>query len=170
MIIKGVVTIVSSFENVSIAAIDTLSNPIANIPLLNNLLSSSTSKSSSRRNRNKRRKTLSLSQQAQQHDDGKRMFSDRIIQYFAEALVSCTKRIDLDDSELSYNGRVGWRAIARALRRTHCAFIIPSLFVSPKKLYITHLILSRNELDCGDAVYLSDIFTHQLNLIMVDLS
>ena len=170
MIIKGVVTIVSSFENVSLAAIDTLSNPIANIPLLNNLLSSSTSKSSSKRNRNKRRKTLSLSQQAQQHDDGKRMFSDRIIQYFAEALVSCTKRIDLDDSELSYNGRVGWRAIARALRRTHCAFIIPSLFVSPKKLYITHLILSRNELDCGDAVYLSDIFTHQLNLIMVDLS
>jgi hypothetical protein len=167
MIIKGVVTIVSSFENVSMAAIDTLSNPIANIPLLNNLSSSSSSKSS--RNR-KKRKTLSLSQQAQQHDQGKRMFSDRIIQYFAEALVSCTKRIDLDDSELSYNGRIGWRAIARALRRTHCAFIIPSLFVSPKKLYITHLILSRNELDCGDAVYLSDIFTHQLHLIMVDLS
>lgn len=164
MIIKGVVTIVSSFEDVSMAAIDTLSNPIANIPLLNNLLSSKSS-----RNR-KKRETLSLSQQAQQHDQGKRMFSDRIIQYFAEALVSCTKRIDLDDSELSYNGRIGWRAIARALRRTHCAFIIPSLFVSPKKLYITHLILSRNELDCGDAVYLSDIFTHQLHLIMVDLS
>lgn len=97
-------------------------------------------------------------------------FSDRIIHYLAECLVSCRNRLHLSDCELSMFGRFGWRAIARALRRNNCTFIMPSIFVSTKEINVTHLDLSRNELDCGDAILLSDIILYKQSLIMLDLS
>ncbi|KAJ1411128.1 hypothetical protein B484DRAFT_402720 [Ochromonadaceae sp. CCMP2298] len=35
---------------------------------------------------------------------------------------------------------------------------------------VRNLVLTRNELDCGDAVYAADILTHQLHLVFVDFS
>ena len=60
-----------------------------------------------------RRKTKSLSKIGTNGDKEieKRMFSDRVVQYFSEALVSSTSRIDLDDSELSHNGRIGKKKV-----------------------------------------------------------
>lgn len=162
MIVKGIVAITSTIEDVTERTTDLLTSSKDVIPMMLGLKGRSKLK----------RKTKSLSKAGTTGREitMKRMFSDRVVQYFSEALVSSTSRIDLDDSELSYNGRIGWRAIARSLRRKYCAFIVPSLFVQPKPLTITHLILTKNDLDCGDAVYLSDIFTHQMSLIMVDLS
>ncbi len=37
-------------------------------------------------------------------------------------------------------------------------------------MFIKYLQLPRNELDCGDCVYIADIFTHQPTLLYADLS
>ena len=99
-----------------------------------------------------------------------RMFSDRVVQYLAESYVCSNPKVVLDDAELSYNGRVGWRAIARALRKRYCSFVLPGLFVPPKAINIVHLVLTRNELDCGDAVLIADVLLYQRALRLVDLS
>eukprot|EP00981_Chlorochromonas_danica_P015900 scaffold14726_cov186-Ochromonas_danica.AAC.2 len=98
------------------------------------------------------------------------MLSDRVIHFLAEAFVTSRTELVLDDCELSNNGRRAWRAICRALRREFCSFILPSPFTPPKPIILTVLKLPRNELDCGDCVYLCDIFTHQSSLLVVDLS
>ena len=97
-------------------------------------------------------------------------FNDRIIHYLAECYVSSRSHVDLSDCELSVYGRVGWRAISRALRCDVCTFLIPSVYVGPKFIRISHLDLSRNELDDGDAVLLTEIFLYQQSLIYVNLN
>jgi len=84
--------------------------------------------------------------------------------------VSSRNYVDLSDCELSVYGRVGWRAIARALRCEVCTFLVPSVYAGPKYIRITHLDLSRNELDDGDAVLLTEIFLYQTDLIYVNLN
>jgi Ran GTPase-activating protein (RanGAP) involved in mRNA processing and transport len=169
MIVKTIVSMVGAAETATKATTDFLSNAVT-LPSLDNLRG---------RARRRRKSSRSLSHKDNQKDGedgagsdhgGERLFSDRIIQYLAESYVCSNSRLNLDDAELSYNGRVGWRAIARALRLKHCSFVLPSLFVPPKLIRLTHLTLTRNEMDCGDAVLLSDIFTHQLDLIYVDVS
>lgn len=98
------------------------------------------------------------------------MLSDRCVHYFAESMVCSRKDFVLDDCELSNNGRRGWRAICRALRRHYSSFILPSVFNPPKPVILVTLRLPRNELDCGDCVYIADIFTHQPTLTYIDLS
>eukprot|EP01041_Mallomonas_annulata_P000898 gene898-1738_t len=97
-------------------------------------------------------------------------FNDRIIQFLSELLVSSRCILDLSDCQLSGPARVAWRAICRALRRKFCSFIIPSLFISPKAITITHIYLQNNELDCGDAVLIADVIKEQQTLITLDLS
>ncbi len=97
-------------------------------------------------------------------------FNDRVIHYLAECFVSSRSYIDLNDCELSVYGRIGWRAIARALRCDVCTFLIPSVYVGPKYIRVTHLNLERNELDDGDAVLLTEIFLYQSPLIYVNLN
>ena len=172
MIVKTIVAIVSSAEHVTRAATEYISNAVV-LPEMSNLRG---------RARRRRRSSRSLShrdntqigdetnQNGDNNNTGDRLLSDRVIQYLAESYVCSNSRLNLDDCELSYNGRISWRAIARALRLKHCSFILPSLFVPPKLICLKHLILTRNELDCGDAVLISDILTHQLSLIYVDLS
>ena len=96
-------------------------------------------------------------------------FNDRVIHYLAECFVACRERLIFKDCELSVAGVRGWRAIARALRRDNCTFIMPSVFVSNKAIVTTHLDLSRNELDCGDAVLLADVLLFKQTLRFVDL-
>lgn len=96
--------------------------------------------------------------------------NDRAIHYLAECLVCCRSRLTLSDCELSVFGRFGWRAIVRALRRSNCTFIMPSVFVGMKEINVTHLDLSRNELDCGDAVLLADVLLYKQSLVLLDLS
>eukprot|EP01038_Epipyxis_sp_PR26KG_P005828 gene5828-8037_t len=98
-------------------------------------------------------------------------FNDRIIQFLAELLCSSnTGLLNLSDSELSYNAREGWRAICRVLRQKYCRFILPSSFTPPRPILLLKLILIKNELDCGDCVYITDIFRFQPLLSYVDLS
>ena len=83
----------------------------------------------------------------------------------------------------------------RALRKKNCSFISPSMFVSPRPskcavldiyimlkvlhkkfifllllVLIRYLHLPKNELDCGDAVYLADIFVKQQLLVSIGQS
>ena len=102
-------------------------------------------------------------------DDQTAGFNDRVIHYLAECFVACRERLIFKDCELSVAGVRGWRAIARALRRDNCTFIMPSVFVSNKAIVTTHLDLSRNELDCGDAVLLADVLLFKQTLSFVDL-
>lgn len=168
MVVKTIVAIVDAAENVVKKTTQVVTSAVA-LPEMSALRGRA-------RRRRRSSRSLSHADNANKEEDGNgtgigdRMLSDRIIQYLAESYVCSNSRLDLDDCELSYNGRVGWRAIARALRQRHCTFILPSLFVPPKHIRLVHLILTRNELDCGDAVLLSDIFLHQLDLKLVDLS
>jgi len=107
---------------------------------------------------------------ANDHPDQEDGFNDRIIHYLAECYCACRQRLDFTDCELTFMGRNGWRAISRALRRNNCTFIIPSMFVATRQILTTHLNLSRNELDDGDAVLLSDIVLYKQTLISLDLS
>ncbi len=104
------------------------------------------------------------------HPDQEDGFSDRVIHYLAECFVACRRRLNFADCELSVQGRNGWRAIARALRRNNCTFIMPSMFVATRQILTTHLNLSRNELDDGDAVLLSDILLYKQSMKSLDLS
>jgi len=104
------------------------------------------------------------------HPDQEDGFNDRIIHYLAECYCACRQRLDFTDCELTHMGRNGWRAISRALRRNNCTFIMPSMFVATRQILTTHLNLSRNELDDGDAVLLSDIVLYKQSLISLDLS
>jgi Ran GTPase-activating protein (RanGAP) involved in mRNA processing and transport len=97
-------------------------------------------------------------------------FNDRIIHFLAECMVCSRQRLNLEDSELSVYGRFGWRAIIRALRRKYCSYILPSSFVNARKVWITHLELGKNELDCGDAVLVADALLYQQTLKYLDLS
>ena len=97
-------------------------------------------------------------------------FNDRVIHYMAECFVACRKRLNFSDSELSVSGRVGWRAIARALRRNNCTFIMPSMFVGTKQILTTHLDLSRNELDDGDCILIADALLYKQTMQFLDLS
>ena len=97
-------------------------------------------------------------------------FNDRLVSFLADCLVSCRERLDLSDSELSGPARIGFRAVCRALRRKHCAFIVPSIFVPPRRVVIRHLELRQNELDCGDAVLLADALISQQSVVVLDLS
>lgn len=169
MVVKTIVSIVSAAEEVGKAATNYVTTVVA-LPDINTLRG---------RARRRRRTSRSLShkdnlikddQEGGSDQGGERIMSDRIIQYLAESYVCSNSHLNLDDCELSYNGRVGWRAIARALRLKHCSFVLPSLFVPPKLVRLTHLVLTRNELDCGDAVLLGDVFTHQQSLVYVDVS
>jgi Ran GTPase-activating protein (RanGAP) involved in mRNA processing and transport len=97
-------------------------------------------------------------------------FNDRVIHFLAECMVCSRQRLNLEDCELSVYGRFGWRAIIRALRRKYCSFILPSSFISARKVWITHLELGKNELDCGDAVLVADALLYQQTLKYLDLS
>ena len=97
-------------------------------------------------------------------------FNDRIIKFLAEVLVSSRHELVLTDCQLSGPARVAWRAICRALRRKTCSFVIPSLFVSPKDIYMTHINLQQNQLDCGDAILIAEIIKLQRTLISLDVS
>lgn len=65
---------------------------------------------------------------------------------------------------------MGFRAVCRALRRKHCSFIVPSIFVPPRRIVIRHLELRQNELDCGDAVLLADALISQQSVVLLDVS
>ena len=94
-------------------------------------------------------------------------FNDRIIQYLADCLVCSRSHLVLSDCELSVYGRKGFRAIARALRRSNGLYVLPSIFMGPKHIrIITHLDLSRNELDDGDCVLLSEVMLYQHYLLL----
>ena len=49
-------------------------------------------------------------------------------------------------------------------------FLLSSLLSVLQSVLIRYLHLPRNELDCGDAVYLADIFVNQPLLVSVDLT
>jgi Ran GTPase-activating protein (RanGAP) involved in mRNA processing and transport len=175
MLVKGIVAVVQKVEQIITSANDAMSNIVE----LQRLMRPSSSRTSSKlRGRKKReRATKSLAQiqlekQQGQHteSDESGILCDRIIQFLAEALVCSTPYLVLDDCELSYNARRGWRAIARALRQKYCSFIVPSVFVPPYPVSLISLELPRNELDCGDCVYIADILFNQLSLRYLDLS
>ena len=90
--------------------------------------------------------------------------------YLADCIVSCRKRLDLSDCELSGPARIGFRAVVRSLRRRHCSFIIPSVFCPPRRIAIIHMELRSNELNCGDAFMLADALINQQSLKLLDLS
>ena len=167
--VKGAVNIISLADR-ALTAIQGAVTTVIKTADIRALINSSTQKGRGRRTR-ARSSSFSL------HEDelnkkplNKYAFSDRIIQYLAEAAVCTQDRVTLIDSELSYNGKIGWRAIARALRRKNSTFISPSVFVPPKPVLIRYLELPKNELDCGDAVYISEIILNQTQLIYLDLS
>lgn len=179
MVVKGIIAVVSAAERATVAAVDlvqTIRLPKVGLRGRARRMRSTsmgTSVTGSRGATSRRSGGNALKASDLQNSVGKlkeRLLSDRVIQFLAEALVCSTDRVDLNDCELSYDGRLGWRAICRALRRKYCSFILPSVFVKPKAIHVVTLILTRNELDCGDAVYLSDVFTHQMSLEYVDLS
>ena len=58
----------------------------------------------------------------------------------------------------------------RALRRKNSSFVLPSIFCGPKRNNITHLELSKNELDDGDAILIGEILLYQENLVFIDVS
>jgi hypothetical protein len=160
MAVKAIVAVVGAAESLAAGAQQFVVNNVGNIASLRG-----------RKRLTRRTRSLSHRENEEGSDSSNnRLLSDRIIQYFAESYVCSNSRVNLDDAELSHNGRIGWRAIARALRLQHCSFVLPSLFVPPKQIRVLQLILTRNDLDCGDAVLLADIFWHQLDLVYVDLS
>lgn len=97
-------------------------------------------------------------------------FNDRIITYLSECYASSRTIVDLRDSELSTSARIAWRAIARALRKRNCTYVIPSLFTSPQQIILHKLYLQRNELDDGDAVMVADVIINQQSVRYVDVS
>lgn len=167
MVVKGVITLVSVVENLATTAIQ-----VAEV------VKNATEFANNKRGRNRRRRTTisknSISDiekiNKKDYDPDNDMLSDRIIHYLAEAMVCSNKHLALEDCELSYNGRRGWRAIARALRIQYSTFVIPSIFVPPRQIMLLSLKLSRNELDCGDCVYMTDILVYQKQLEYLDLS
>lgn len=178
MLVKGIVNLVSTVELVATSTLKAVDRVVE------------TATMDTRRGRERRRRSSvhSMSMQSKSQraklqqqqsssnnngantDFSEGMLSDRVIQFLAEAMVCSTEELILEDAELSYNGRRGWRALCRALRKKHCTFVIPSLLVPPKKIHITRLQLARNELDCGDCVLLADVLLHQRSLQWVDLS
>lgn len=112
-------------------------------------------------------KRLLVRQKARSHVQ---MFNDRVIQYLAECFVSASECINLDGNQLSMQGRVAWRAICRALRRTYCSFILPSVFVSQRQITLTRISLKFNSLDCADCLLLSEVIKRQRNLRYLDAS
>ena len=56
------------------------------------------------------------------------------------------------------------------MRRQYVTYVVPSIFVAPKSISILQLDLSRNELDCGDAVLVADILLYQESVRSIDLS
>lgn len=97
-------------------------------------------------------------------------FCDRIITFLAESMVASRRRLELSDLELGIYGRTAWRALVRALRRKFSSFVIPSLFTPAKIICLECLILTRNELDDGDCVLISEIVLYQQTLRNLDLS
>mmetsp|Transcript_26144 Transcript_26144/g.58737 ORF Transcript_26144/g.58737 Transcript_26144/m.58737 type:complete len:1154 (+) Transcript_26144:242-3703(+) len=163
MVVKGIVTLVGAAEAVAGKTAQLLKQVVAPPTLI-------LGRGRAKRRRSMTRSLSGVGANGAEGEEAPRMFNDRVVHFLAEALVCASSRVNLDDSELSYNGREGWRAIARALRRNHCSFVLPSLFVPPRHVMVRNLVLTRNELDCGDAVYAADILTHQLHLVFVDFS
>jgi Ran GTPase-activating protein (RanGAP) involved in mRNA processing and transport len=97
-------------------------------------------------------------------------FSDRMIHYLSEALVSVRGHINLSDMELSVYGRKGWRGLARACRRSNSSYLQPSLFVGMKQFALNTIDVSRNELDDGDAVLVAEILLYQHTTSHLNLS
>ena len=97
-------------------------------------------------------------------------FNDRIVQYLSECFVATRERLVLPDCELGGPARVAFRGIMRSLRRRNCSFILPSMFVAPRRLSIISLELSKNELDCGDCMLLADVMLNQKLVYYIDLS
>lgn len=120
--------------------------------------------------RNGDERILPSAKSVDQGTDRSRPFNDRVVQFLGESLVASRNRILLSDCELSVYGRVGFRSIVRALRRQNCTFVLPSIFVAPKSMYLTHLDLSRNEFDCGDCILIGEIFLYQSGLVYCNLS
>ena len=98
------------------------------------------------------------------------VFNDRMIHYLAECFVSASDSINLDRNQLSVSGRIAWRAICRALRRTYCSFILPSVFVPQKQISLVRISLKRNSLDCADCLLLSEVIKRQRSLQYLDAS
>lgn len=172
MVVKGIITLISTVENIATTAIQVVS-----------VVKNATDMSSKSKGRNRRRRatvsgySISSSENntntntnTNSYDPDTDMLSDRIVHYLAEALICSTKHLVLEDCELSYNGRRGWRAIARALRRQYASFVTPSIFVPPRQIILLTLKLATNELDCGDCSYITDIIFNQKSLEYVDLS
>jgi Ran GTPase-activating protein (RanGAP) involved in mRNA processing and transport len=175
MVVKGIVALVSAVETAAVT--------VAKVgDFVNTAVDTNKLKGRKKRSRSMRRSSKMLSVKASErtesgvtsvhHRDAitEGLLADRVVHYLAETLVCSTPHLNLDDCELSYNARRGWRAIARALRRKYCSFILPSVFMAPKPVIILSLVLTRNELDCGDCVYIADIFMNQTELKYVDLS
>lgn len=165
MIVKGVVTLFEMAKKVK----DNTKQAVEHTLKVTNL--------SGLKGRARRMRSASSFSQVKDKEDGaseastqENAFPDRIVNYLAESFAASTSKLVLNDFELSYNGRKGWRAIARALRRVNCSFILPSVFVGPRTITLLHLELTKNELDCGDAVYIADILVRQTKLQYVDLS
>lgn len=93
-----------------------------------------------------------------------------MVHFLAESIIASRKVLNLDDMELSVYGRVGLRAIVRASRRIHCSFIVPNIFVSPKRMIVRHIDLSRNELDCGDCILIGEMLLYQQEVSFLKLS
>lgn len=176
LVVKGIITLVSAVENAAGAAAETVAKVGEFVTVSVDVKSL---KGRSKRSRSVRRSSKSISVRAGTDGDSKShdresitegMLSDRVVQYLAETLVCSTPHLNLDDCELSYNGRRGWRAITRALRRKYCTFILPSVFMAPKPVVLLSLVLTRNELDCGDCVFVADILMNQPELKYLDLS
>lgn len=109
-----------------------------------------------------------LLKKTEQNDD--LFFSDRVIHYLAECFVASRDVVNLSDNDLSVKARVAWRAIARAMRKKTCTYVVPNVFNSPQQIRILKLYLERNELDDGDAFLLSDVLLNQQNLVYVNVS
>jgi hypothetical protein len=178
--IKGVLTFVSTVENaaVTLSQVNDFMKTTIDVKKLHGR---------NKRQRSTRRSSKNISIRASDHHHGggdgdfgggnvssssihnrekitDGMLSDRVIHYLAETFVCSSNHLILDDCELSYNARRGWRAIARVLRRRYCSFILPSVFMAPKPVIIFSLVLTRNELDCGDCVFIADILMNQPQL------
>lgn len=164
--VKAIVTVVDGVEKVidyTSKAIDT----VTNLHVGKNSL----------RARARRSRSTSLASRARDtsHEEVEvinpsDVFSDRILHFLSESLCCSTKHLNLNDYELSYEGRRGWRAISRALRRKYCTFIMPSILTPPKPILLLSLTLSFNELDCGDCVYLADALLYQKEIKYLNLS
>ena len=112
-------------------------------------------------------KRILLRQQAKSHVQ---MFNDRVIHYLAECMVSSSECLNLDDNQLSGPGRIAWRAICRALRRSYCSFILPSVYVSQRPITMAHISLRFNSLDCADCLLLAEVVKRQQALQFLDIS